>query len=177
MCIRDRYGTISIRRALRPAIELAETGFLVGEDLHHSLQTYAKDFRADPAARKIFLTPAGEPWPVGARFVQKDLARSLRLLAEHGPDAFYLGALAATIANDMKAHGGLITRRDLAAYQPLERKPVTGRYRTWKIVSMPPPSSGGVHLIQMLNVLEHFPIRDYGHNSANTIHILSLIHI
>ncbi|MCH2062319.1 MAG: gamma-glutamyltransferase [Roseibacillus sp.] len=166
-----RYGTISLRRALRPAIELAETGFLVGEDLHQSLHSYAGDFRADPAARKIFLTAEGKAWPVGSRLVQKDLARSLRLLAEHGPDAFYLGALAATIADDMKAHGGLITREDLAAYRPLERLPVTGRYRTWKIVSMPPPSSGGVHLIQMLNILEHFPLRDYGHNSGNAIHV------
>ena len=166
-----RYGTIPLRRALQPAIELAETGFVVGEDLHHSLRAYAKDFRADPAARKIFLTPAGEPWPVGARLVQKDLARSLRLLAKHGPDAFYLGALATAIAKDMKAHGGLITREDLAAYRPVERQPVTGRYRAWKVVSMPPPSSGGIHLIQMLNVLEHFPIGDYGHNSADAIHI------
>ena len=71
----------------------------------------------------------------------------------------------------MKAHGGLITREDLAAYRPVERQPVTGRYRAWKVVSMPPPSSGGIHLIQMLNVLEHFPIGDYGHNSADAIHI------
>ena len=166
-----RYGTISLRRALQPAIELAKNGFLVGEDLHQSIHAYAGDFRKDEAAGKIFLTPAGKAWPVGSRLIQKDLARSLQILSEHGPDAFYLGELATAIANDMKARGGLITSEDLSAYRPIERLPVTGRYRNWKIVSMPPPSSGGTHLIQMLNILEHFPISDYGHNSASAIHV------
>ena len=166
-----RYGTISLRRALQPALELAENGFLVGEDLHQSIHAYAGDFQKDQAAREIFLTPAGKAWPVGSRLVQKDLARSLRLLSENGPDAFYLGELATAIVSDMKAQGGLITGDDLAAYRPVERLPVMGRYRNWKIVSMPPPSSGGTHLIQMLNILENFPISDYGHNSANAIHV------
>jgi gamma-glutamyltranspeptidase/glutathione hydrolase len=166
-----RYGTISLRRALQPAIELAGNGFLVGEDLHQSIHAYAGDFRQDPAARKIFLNPAGKAWPVGSRLIQKDLARSLRLLSEHGPEVFYLGELATAIANDMNARGGLITSGDLADYRPVERLPVTGRYRNWKVVSMPPPSSGGTHLIQMLNILEHFPISDYGHNSAKAIHV------
>ncbi|MCB1096910.1 MAG: gamma-glutamyltransferase, partial [Verrucomicrobiae bacterium] len=171
----EKYGTISLERALAPAIELAEDGFPVGEDLYDSLKFYAGDFEAVPEAMKIFFQPDRSPWPVGSLLVQADLAKSLRLIAEQGADAFYTGPIAGMIAADMAANGGLITADDLAAYQPKIRKPVTGTYRGLKIVSMPPPSSGGVHLIQMLNMLERFPIEQFGHNSADAIHVTTEI--
>ena len=169
----QHYGTISIRRALAPAIKLAANGFVVGQDLHHSLKSCADDLHADSEARRIFLDPGGKAWPVGSTLVQKDLARSLRLLSDKGPDAFYLGDIASRIHRDMRAQGGLITRKDLAGYRAVEREPIRGHYRGWKIMSMPPPSSGGIHLIQMLNIMEHFPIDDYGPNSAQTIHVVT----
>ena len=168
-----RYGTISLQRALAPAIKLAGEGFVVGPDLHRSLKSCADDLRADKEARSIFLDTNGRVWPVGSILVQRDLARSLRLLSDKGPDAFYLGDIATAIDRDMRAHGGLITRKDLADYQPVERAPIKGNYRGWKILSMPPPSSGGIHLVQMLNILENFPIADYGAHSAQTVHLMT----
>jgi gamma-glutamyltranspeptidase/glutathione hydrolase len=167
----EKYGTISLQRALAPAIKLAEEGFPVGEDLFDSLKFYSDDFEAAPEAMKIFFQPDHSPWPIGSILVQKDLAKSLRLISEQGPDAFYKGAIAEAIVADMAANGGLITAADLEAYKPILRKPVTGTYRGLKVVSMPPPSSGGVHLIQMLNILERFPIEQFGHNSADAIHV------
>ncbi|MGI9243542.1 MAG: gamma-glutamyltransferase, partial [Verrucomicrobiales bacterium] len=167
----EKFGTISLARALAPAIRLADEGFPIGEDLYDSLKFYAPGFKASPEAMKIFFQADHSPRPRGSLLLQKDLAKSLQLISEHGPDAFYKGAIARSIVADMSSHGGLITAADLDAYQPVIRKPVTGTYRGLKIVSMPPPSSGGVHLIQMLNILEHFPIGKFGHNSADTIHV------
>jgi len=105
--------------------------------------------------------------------VQADLAWSLKQIAEHGPKTFYEGAIAEKIAADMATHGGLITLADLKAYKPVVREPVRGNYRGYTIVSMPPPSSGGIHLIQILNILEGCPIASLGHNSAETIHLMA----
>ena len=167
----EKYGTISLQRALAPAITLADDGFPVGEDLYDSLKFYSDDFEPSPEAMKIFFQPDHSPWPIGTLLVQKELAQSLRLISEQGPDAFYTGAIAEAIASDMSSNGGLITMEDLAAYQPKIRTPVSGTYRGMKVVSMPPPSSGGVHLIQMLNMLERFPIEQFGHNSADAVHV------
>ncbi|MDK6810660.1 gamma-glutamyltransferase, partial [Ligilactobacillus agilis] len=87
---------------------------------------------------------------------------SLELIAEHGPDAFYKGAIADQIADEMKKHGGLITKADLAGYKAVERTPVSGEYRGYEVYSMPPPSSGGIHIVQILNILENFDMQKYG---------------
>jgi gamma-glutamyltranspeptidase/glutathione hydrolase len=168
----EKYGTISLQRALKPAIELAEKGFPVDEDLHTSLIAVKQRMQASPASMAIFYKPGGVPYEVGDILVQKDLAKSLRLIAKEGIKAFYQGAIAQAIVADMQANGGLITKEDLAAYQPVTRKPIRGTYRGYEIYSMPPPSSGGVHLVQMLNLLEGFPIRELGHNTAQTIHLM-----
>ncbi|MDX1656507.1 MAG: gamma-glutamyltransferase, partial [Candidatus Competibacteraceae bacterium] len=115
----------------------------------------------------------GEQYQVGATLVQTHLANSLKLFAEQGPRAVYLGEIAEKIAADMEAHDGLITQEDLANYQPVVREPVRGNYRGYDIASMPPPSSGGIHVIQILNILENFPIRELGQNSAATIHLMA----
>jgi len=126
-----------------------------------------------PASMEIFYKDGGEPYGEGEKLVQADLARSLRLIAEQGPDAFYRGEVGRRIAADMAAHGGLITMEDLADYEPVIRKPVHGTYHGYTVCSMPPPSSGGVHVIQMLNLLEEYPLGVWGHNSPQTVHALA----
>ncbi len=165
------HGTISLSRAMQPAIELAENGFVVGADLHESLKARPGHFKDSPAALKVYYKADGSAPAIGSKFIQKDLAKTLRLIARKGADAFYCGAIAEAIVADMKANGGIITKEDLTNYRPVVRKPVSGTYRDWKVVAMPPPSSGGIHLLQMLNILERFPLEKYGHNSTDTIHL------
>ncbi len=169
----EKYGTISLERALKPAIELAEKGFPVYEDLQKSLIAIKERMQASPASMAIFYKPGGVPYELGEILVQKDLARSLRLIAQEGSKAFYKGAIASAIVADMEANGGLITKEDLAAYKPVMREPIRGTYRGYQIYSMPLPSSGGVHLVQMLNLLEGFPIGELGHNTAQTLHLMA----
>ena len=168
----EKYGTISLVRALQPAIELAENGFPVDEDLRNTLILAKDRMQASPASMEIFYQE-GDVYEVGEILVQKDLAKSLKLIARDGAEAFYQGAIASAIVADMEANGGLITKEDLANYQPVIRQPIRGNYRGYEIYSMPPPSSGGVHLVQMLNILEKFPIRFFGHNTAKTIHLMA----
>jgi gamma-glutamyltranspeptidase/glutathione hydrolase len=125
-----------------------------------------------PSSVEAYGKPGGGQWAEGDRIVLKDLARSLRAIADDGPDAFYKGWIADRIAEDMQANGGLITRKDLAAYKAKERKVVTGRFRGYEIISMPPPSSGGTALIEMLNILENFDLKKSGRYSAETLHIM-----
>ncbi|NET04592.1 MAG: gamma-glutamyltransferase [Symploca sp. SIO2B6] len=169
----EKYGTISLGRALKPAIELAENGFPISEDLYESLLFAQKRIQAYPASTAIFFKPGGMPYEVGDILIQKDLAKSLKLIAKEGSKAFYQGAIAKAIVADMEANGGLITKEDLAAYQPVIREPIRGTYRGYEIYSMPPPSSGGIHLVQMLNILEKFPINKLGHNTAKSIHFMT----
>ena len=168
----EKYGTISLERALKPGIELAEKGLPVYEDLRTSLIAVKNRMQASPASMAIFYKPGGVSYEVGELLVQKDLAKSLRLIAKEGAKAFYQGAIASSLVADMQANGGLITKEDLASYQPIIRKPIQGTYRGYEIYSMPPPSSGGIHLVQMLNILEGFPIGELGHNTAQTIHLM-----
>ena len=169
----EKYGTISLERALQPAIQLAENGFPVDEYLRSSLIEAIATMQASPASMNIFFQSGGIPYEVGDILVQKDLARSLKLIAKEGAEAFYRGAIADAIVAEIEANGGLITKEDLAQYQPVIRKPVRGNYRGYDIYSMPPPSSGGIHLIEMLNLLEKFPIRSLGQNTAQTIHLMA----
>lgn len=169
----EKYGTISLKEALQPAIKLAEEGFPVTEDLQRSLIFAKKRLQASPESREIFYKLGGIDYQVGEILKQPDLANSLKLIANQGIEEFYQGEIAEKIVKDSQANGGLITKKDLANYQPVIRNPVKGTYRGYQIYSMPPPSSGGVHLIQMLNILEDFPLGELGHNRANTIHLLT----
>ena len=168
----EKYGTIPLDRALQPAIALAQNGFPVSEDLHNSL-IFAQQQMQHPASREIFYQPGGVPYAVGDIFVQKELAQSLKLIAKEGKQAFYRGAIANQIVTEMETNGGLITKADLADYQPVIRQPICGSYRGYEIYSMPPPSSGGIHLVQILNLLEAFPLRALGHNTAQTLHLMT----
>lgn len=168
----ENHGTISLERALKPAIELAENGIVVDEDLYNSL-TFAKRYlQKSSSSLATFYKPDGSLYQIGETFRQQDLANSLKLISKQGIQAFYQGEIADKIVADMAANHGLITSEDLRKYQPIIREPIEGTYRGYKVYSMPPPSSGGVHLIQMLNILEKFSIQSLGHNTASTLHLM-----
>ena len=168
----EKYGTISLERALQPAIKLAEDGMIVDEDLYNSLVFAKRNLQKSPASLAIFYKADGSPYQIGENFKQPDLANSLKLIANQGIKAFYQGEIADKIVRDMEANNGLITKEDLAKYKPIIREPIEGKYRGYKVYSMPPPSSGGVHLVQMLNILEKFPIQSLGHNTSSTLHLM-----
>ncbi len=167
-----RRGTISLREALEPARRLADEGFPVSLDLATDLQGLADDFRLFPASAAVFL-PGGRPPQAGELLVQKDLAWTLAQIQSGGARAFYEGPIARRLARDMADHGGLVSLEDLACYRALWREPVRGTYRGYEIWSMPPPSSGGVHLIQILNILEGYDLASLGQNSAATLHLMT----
>ncbi|MDC0545614.1 gamma-glutamyltransferase [Gammaproteobacteria bacterium] len=169
------YGTLSWEEILKPAIKLAEEGFEIPHDLANTLASkrYRARLSSNEAAAKVFYKADKSLYVAGEILIQKDLARTLKLLSELGPDAFYKGEIAELIVKEMQKNGGLITLQDLKNYNIVEREPLVGDYKDYKIVSMPPSSSGGTHLIQMLNMLEEFPIKEMGFGSAESIHILA----
>ena len=167
-----RTGTIPLSRAIAPAIRLAREGFTIGRGLEEKLLDETARLSRYPTSRALFFR-GDRPLQAGERLVQEDLARTLEEIARDGPDAFYRGRIARALAKDMKEHDGLVTREDLEKYQPLERTPLEGRYRGHRILSAPPSSSGGVALVQILNMLEPFDLRAMGHNSSEYIHTAS----
>ncbi len=169
----EKYGTMPLEKVIAPAIRLAEEGFAVTPGLRKSLLEARGRMRKSDESMEIFFGKNGEPPREGEILRQKNLAWSLREISKGGPRAFYRGEIAKKITAYMKKEGGLITGQDLASYEALTREPVTGNYRGYSVRSMPPPSSGGVHLIQMLNILERHPLSQYGHNSARYVHILA----
>ena len=165
----QKWGTQPLTKLLRPSIELAEKGYPVSETLAKVLQQETKNMGKWPATKAIYWRN-GAPLKAGDRLVQKDLGHSLRLIARDGARAFYEGEIAHKIAADMAKNGNPMTLQDLKNYKVVEREPVRGTYRGYEIVTMPPPSSGGAHLVQILNIMERWPIKDWGLNSANTVH-------
>jgi len=166
------YGRLTLAKVMAPAIALARDGFAVSRSLADSLRRAQPRLSKFPASLKAFYKDNGSPLGEGDRLVQADLARTLSLIARDGADAFYRGAVADLLAREMEASGGLITKADLAAYRPAERAPVTGTYHGYRVVSMPPPSSGGVGLLELLNILEAYPLSEYGANTARTMHLM-----
>ncbi len=169
----EKYGTISLERALQPAIKLAERGFPVTQDFYNSLTFARRLLERDSETQAIFLPNNNNPPAIGTIFQQPDLANSLKLIAQQGKKAFYQGKIAQEIVKEMEKNQGMISLADLDNYQPVIRKPVEGDYHGYKIYSMPPPSSGGVHLIQMLNILSSFDFKNWGQNTAKTIHLMT----
>jgi gamma-glutamyltranspeptidase / glutathione hydrolase len=166
-----RFGRLPWADLVQPAVNLAE-GIVVHQRLAESLRTYEARFRTYPATEAIFL-PNGAAPRVGDRLVQRDLAETLRRIALHGRDGFYTGRTVELIEAEMLRGGGMITARDLAEYQAVWREPVTFGYRGHTVVAMPPPSSGGATLAQILNILEGFDLRSFGHLSADHVHVLT----
>ena len=154
-----KFGRLAWKDLVMPAVDLAEKGFPLSPALARSLNAESKRMAAFPASVAAYGKPGGGEWAAGDLLVLTDLGRTLRAIATDGPDAFYKGWIADRIAEDMKANGGLISKEDLAAYQARERRPVQGTFRGFDIISMPPPSSGGVALIEMLNILEPMSLK------------------
>ena len=169
----EEYGTLSLKEVLEPAIELAAQGIVMTPDLSDSLKNLEKRLKAWPSTKKIFYKDSGDFFQPGDTFVQEDLANSLRLIAQQGEDAFYSGEIAEQIVEQVQNDGGLLSMKDMADYQAVIREPVKGMYRGYEIASMPPPSSGGTHIVQILNILENFPMGFTGHNSSQSLHLMA----
>lgn len=169
-----RHGKLKWRRLLEPAVRLAAEGFAIDAATAESLNDVLKD--KDSAKFAEFLRVYGKqnadaPWQAGDRLVQPELAATLRLIADEGPDAFYVGKTADLIVAEMQEGGGLIARDDLARYEAKIREPVRGTYRGYDVFAPPPPSSGGICLVEMLNMLERFDLRKLGRESPQTAHL------
>jgi gamma-glutamyltranspeptidase/glutathione hydrolase len=169
-----RFGKLPWKDVVGPALRLAEEGFVLDDSLASSLNAVVHDSREFPELRRVLGKDGGAAdWRAGDRFVQKDLAATLRLIAADGPDAFYKGPIADKIAAEMKAGGGLITKDDLEKYHANARAPVHGTYRGYDVFAPPPPSSGGTCLVEMLNILENFDLRQHGRWSPETLHLMT----
>ncbi|MEW5931118.1 MAG: gamma-glutamyltransferase [Gemmatimonadota bacterium] len=166
-----RFGSLPWAELVQPAVNLAE-GIVVHERLAGSLRSYAERFQRFPATAAVFL-PGGRAPRVGDRFVQRDLAETFRRIARDGKDGFYRGRTAELVEAEMRRGGGLITREDLARYQAKWRDPLRFTYRGHEVVSMPPTSSGGVTMAEMLNILEGYDLRSLGYLSAGHVHLFA----
>ena len=165
-------GKLAWKRLVMPAVALARDGFVVTEGLARSLRGVLPEMRQYPGAVAQF-SKNGVPYAAGDTLKQPDLARTLQAIADRGPAGFYEGETAALIEKDMAAHGGLMTREDLASYVPKKRVPLKGTYRGYEVLSMPPISSGGVGLLEQLNVLEGYDLKSLGFRSAASVHLIA----
>jgi gamma-glutamyltranspeptidase/glutathione hydrolase len=169
---REKYGTLPRAALMAPAIKLAAEGFLLTRGDVDVLAEGTQEFRKQPNVAAIFLKH-GEPFAPGNRLTQKDLAATLRAISAGGADVFYHGAIPAAISAASHAHGGLLTPADFAAYTATESAPVNCMYRGYTIISAPPPSSGGITLCEMLQVLEGYPLKAMGFHSSSTVHVMT----
>ncbi len=166
----EKHGTMTREQVLAPVIALAEQGFVLNEDLAGDFNDTMPYFERHPASQTIF-TNNGSPYQAGDLFVQADLAESLKRVSAQGRDGFYKGPTADLIVAEMQRNGGLISHEDLETYDVVWREPIRGDYRGYEIWSMPPPSSGGVVLMQILNMLESYDIGTLGWGSSQTVHL------
>ncbi|HSW53815.1 MAG TPA: gamma-glutamyltransferase, partial [Ignavibacteriaceae bacterium] len=167
----EKYGTLSLAEIIQPAIDLARNGWRLEKRDSIYFGGNIALFEKYPSSKKIF-TKNGEPYYTGDLFVQTDLALTLEQIKENGRDGFYKGKVAGLLVEQVSSLGGYITLEDLEKYQPVEREPIVGTYRDYEVVSMPPPSSGGIALVQMLNILEIYNLSDDGFGSSQYIHRL-----
>lgn len=166
----ERFGRLPLSTAFDAGIRHAADGFAIDAVYARKLHDASAELHTFPTSRRIFLRPDGAPWPLRHVLVQSDLARTYRALAANGPQWFYDGPFAEHTAALMREEGGLLTTADFRGYQPVERRPLVSRYRSWTIVGMPPPSSGGIHVAQMLNILSCFPPGDFPPGTVDFAH-------
>ena len=166
---REKYGTMKRAPLLKPAIALAEKGFALDQGDVDIFQTATADLRKDPVSAAIFLN-RGQPFQAGDKLVQKDLAKTLKAISQRGTDGFYKGPVAAAIVKSSQRGGGLLTQADLDQYRVRELAPIECDYRGYQVISAPPPSSGGVVICEMLNILEGYPLKELGFRSAQAVH-------
>jgi len=165
----QKYGTMKRAAVLAPAVRYAKDGFVLDQGDIDMLATATEDFKRDPATAATFLN-RGEPFQIGQKIVQADLAKTLQAVADKGADGFYKGAVGAAIVASSQAGKGILTQADLDQYATRELKPVECNYRGYGIVSAPPPSSGGVVICEILNILEGYPLKEMGFRSAQSVH-------
>ncbi|MDD1528358.1 gamma-glutamyltransferase [Bradyrhizobium sp. WBOS7] len=167
-----RFGTMSLADVMQPAIKYAARGYAATPYLHECISESAVEMRKDKPIAAIYL-PDGEPLKVGERVVQAEYAETLRYIADHGEKALYEGPLGDILVDYMEKNGGFIRRNDLTAYKTVERQPIRADYRGWTILGPPPPAASGVHIAQMLNILEGYDIGALGFGTSETIHYLA----
>ncbi len=169
----NRFGRKPLAELIQPAIDLAEKGFPVSQALHNDMKKLAPEFRKYPSSARVFLKNGTTPYASGETWCQPDLAATLKRIRDHGRDGFYKGRTARLFVRTMKETGGIITLKDLASYRAVARRAIHGTYRGYDIYAMPPPSSGGIVLAEMLNILEGYDLREIGCNSPLYMHILT----
>jgi len=169
---RKTYGTLSREQLIAPAIKLAKDGIVVTADLANSLNALKDRLSKWPNTRDIFFKKDGSNYQPGDILKQEDLAKTLSIISKEGEEGFYQGDVAKAIANSIQAANGVVSEKDLENYNVVERKAIQGTYRGYEVFSMPPPSSGGVHIVQILNMLENYDLAAMGHNSAQHIHTM-----
>lgn len=167
----ERYGSMSRQQVIAPAIKLAAEGFALTEDLAEDFGRVLNSMRTHPASMAVF-SNNGQPWQAGDTWIQADLAATLTRISDHGRDGFYKGETADLLVAEMQRLDGMISHADLEAYNAEWREPIKGSYRGYDIWSMPPPSSGGALVVQMLNMLEAHDIKSLGWGSAQTVHLM-----
>jgi gamma-glutamyltranspeptidase/glutathione hydrolase len=167
-----RFGTMSLAEVMQPAIKHAARGYAATPYLHECVSDSADEMRKDRPISAIYL-PHGEPIKPGERVVQSEYAETLKYIAQHGSVALHGGPLGDILVDYMKAHGGFIARDDLTSYKTVERAPIRADYRGWEILGPPPPAASGVHIAQMLNILEGYDIAAKGFGTTETIHLLA----
>ena len=172
----ERYGTITLKDALQPAIRYAENGYEIYKGMHEILADNiddaldkAHDF---PTFGEIYLKDGNVP-ALGEKIVCADLAKTLSKIASGGPEVYYEGEISEAIASDIQSNGGFVSKEDLSKYEPRIRESLAGTYRGYEIFSVPPPSAGGSTIIETLNILENFDLRSFGHNTSSSIHVIS----
>ncbi|SPJ35168.1 gamma-glutamyltransferase [Kushneria phyllosphaerae] len=168
-----RYGSMSLDQVMAPAIRLARDGFAIPQRFADGLNGSREQLQKDNGTRRLFYKADGSDWRAGEVFRQPELAATLMRIAQNGPREFYEGETADHLVNTIKAHDGIMTLEDLKGYRAVERAPVHGSYRGYDIYAMAPPSSGGVHIVQILNMLEHDDLTAMGFGSAATMHLMS----
>lgn len=169
----EKFGRLAWKDVVMPAVALAEDGFIVNAVLVNGLNRVLADAKTTNAEfKRVYGKLDGTKWQAGDKLVLKDLGRTLRSIAETGADAFYNGTVADLLDKEMKSAGGLIAKSDLTAYKAVERKPITTAYRGYTVFGSPPPSSGGVCITEILNVLENYDLKKYGRWNAETSHLM-----
>ena len=165
------YGRLPFSDAFEGAIALADTGFVVNMRYARALASNSQLLAQSPGSKAVFFGSNGQPLKFRDRLVQTDLAHTMRLIQAEGTEAFYSGRIAKDVEKYMRANGGILSAADFAYYQPVIREPIRGTYHGYDVLSMPPPSSGGIHVIQILNLLEPYSLNAFGAGSSDALHV------
>jgi gamma-glutamyltranspeptidase / glutathione hydrolase len=169
--IQKKFGNLKLEEVMAPSIRMASEGINVYGALYEAINSEQQVLSKFPSSKKIFLDSEGKPWPIGHKLIQKDLAKTLKLIAKKGPSAFYEGEIAKKISESVKKNGGVLELTDLKNYRALWREPVKTIYHDYEVFSQPLPSAGGLQIIEILNTLENAHLKEAGPQSAKAVHL------